>query len=168
MIMGDNRKPNFACTRNDDYNTPICAWEFLLSELACVPSHIWAPFFYDGSIKTKLKRIDIDIIHEDRDFFTWEPEQYDVIIDNCPFSIKKRILRKCVDLQKPFALLLPIDTLERKYIADMFGEDDKFQVLIPKQRYNFCNNKKSIPFKSVWICYDMRLRTNKQLIFEKQ
>ena len=35
--MGDNRKPNFACTRNDDYNTPICAWEFLLSELACVP-----------------------------------------------------------------------------------------------------------------------------------
>ena len=167
MIMGNKRKPYFACTRNDDYNTPICAWEFLLQELDDVPKRIWAPFYYDGSIKSTLKQINLDIIHEDKDFFTWTPEQYDVIIDNCPFSIKKQILRKCLDLQKPFALLLPIDTLERKYIANMFGEDNKFQVLIPKQRYNFCNNKKSIPFKSVWFCYDMKLRSTSQLIFER-
>ena len=32
-----------------------------------------APFFHDGSIKTELKRINIDIIHENIDFFTWEP-----------------------------------------------------------------------------------------------
>ena len=110
--MGANNNPVIFCKVNDDYNTPTIAFEFLLSKLAVVPKYIWAPFYFDGSLKSNLRNIGlVDVTHEDENFFEYEPAQYDCIIDNCPFSKKKEVLERCMLLKKPFALLLPIDTL---------------------------------------------------------
>ena len=90
---------------------------------------------------------------------------FDYIIDNPPYTIKKEVIEKCIQLNKPFALLLPIDTLERKYISKLFKDKD-FSIIIPNERYNFLNNnvKTTMPFKCCWYCIGFGLE--KQIIFD--
>ena len=46
MILGDTKKPSFKVNKNDNYNTPVQAWQFLLDNMQ--PDHknkiIWSPF----------------------------------------------------------------------------------------------------------------------------
>ena len=109
-------------------------------------------------------------IHENKDFFKYKPKNFDLIIDNPPFSCKKEILERCIELKKPFALLLPIDTLERHYISDYFKDSSKLKILIPKKRYQYNNEyiekKKRVPFKSIWITYDFPISNKSNIIFE--
>lgn len=49
-----------------------------------------------------------------QDFFEYEPDEYDVIISNPPFSLKDDVLERAYALDKPFALLMPIQTLQGK------------------------------------------------------
>ena len=34
MILGDTKKPSFKVSKNDNYNTPVEAWEFLGARVA--------------------------------------------------------------------------------------------------------------------------------------
>ena len=84
MIMGASNDAVFFCKVKDNYNTPTIAFKFLLSNLAIVPKYIWAPFYFDGSLKTNLRGIClVDVIHVNENFFEYEPKQYDCIIDTC-------------------------------------------------------------------------------------
>ena len=115
-----------------------------------------------------LKDLGLNLIHVNRDFFTYEPGEYDMIIDNPPYSCKREIIERCLKLNKPFALLLPLDTLERHYMKDLFNSNtNKIQVLIPRKRYDFMGTShRRIPFKSVWLTYDFPLSQKHQLLFE--
>ena len=171
MILGDTKKPSFKVSKNDNYNTPVEAWEFILNNMQQEARNkiIWSPFYHDGSLIKNLKDLYLNLIHENKDFFTYEPDKFDYIIDNPPFSCKKEILQRCLKLNKPFALLLPLDTLERHYIKHLFNSDtNKIQVLIPRKRYDFMGTShRRIPFKSVWLTYDFPLIKKDQLIFEE-
>tara|TARA_R110001599_G_scaffold352904_1_gene589267 strand:- start:220 stop:705 length:486 start_codon:yes stop_codon:yes gene_type:complete len=145
----------------DDFNTPAEAWELIMKHIDLAGKKVWLPFFNDGDIKFEHS----EIIHQDKDFFTYEPDEYDYIIDNPPFSIKQQVLERCVSLKKPFALLLPIETLERKYFK-LLVKDQDFTMIIPNKRYNFVggSNKKNVMFKSCFYCFGFGF--DKQLIFE--
>lgn len=125
---------------------------------------IWSPFYCDGKQKEYFQKMGYDIIHEDKDFFSYTPE-YDIVIDNPPFSKKKEILKRLKELDKPFILIAPSMLLSYKY----FQEDYKdIQVLIPYKRINFKHLKSdkknySPPFASFYFCYKMNLE--KDLIF---
>jgi hypothetical protein len=146
----------------DNFNTPVEAWELIKKHIDITGKAVWLPFFNDGDITFSHNG---EIIHQEKDFFDYEPEQYDYIIDNCPYSIKKEILIRCIDLKKPFALLLPLETLERKYFKLLVQGQD-FTIIIPNKRYNFKGgqNKTCIMFKTAWFCFRMDLQS--QLIFE--
>ena len=149
MIIGDTKSPSFKVKKNDNYNTPVEAWEFLLNNLHQEARNkiIWSPFYNDGSLIKNLKDLNIKLIHENKDFFTYEPEKYDMIVDNPPYSCKKEILERCLKLNKPFALLLPLDTLERHYMKDIFNSNtNKIQLLIPRKRYDYQGRKKKDSF----------------------
>lgn len=168
MRLGD--KYQVDCSKND-YNTPIEAWELLLSRLKDTRVTFWLPFFNDGSIKKEIQqRYNINIIHKKKDFFSYEPSKYDVIADNPSYCHKELVFKRCLELGKPFALLVPMETIERKYFAEKFRSDNKLQVIIPKKRYEFENSYKDssgkIPFKSVWICHRMELTSKNNIIFE--
>lgn len=45
-----------------------------------------------------------------QDFLTRDYE-FDYLISNPPYSIKDKIIERCIDLGKPSVLLLPVDTL---------------------------------------------------------
>ena len=105
------------------------------------------------------------IIPENDDFQTpkeaWELiEKYIDLKDKviwCPFWMEGEITwDRCLELGDPFALLLPIDTLERKYFRKMLEDwRPSFTIIIPRERYNFNggNNKKNCSFKSCWFCF---------------
>ena len=79
---------------------------------------IWCPFdLYNSKYVEVLSTIlNVKVIYTHIDtgenFFFYEPEQYDIIISNPPFSCKDDILKRLYELNKPYAMLLPIPTLQ--------------------------------------------------------
>ena len=165
MRSGKNEKGKSINDRCNDYRTPKEAWELIFTHIDTTDKKVWCPFYYDGIAKKYLQELSVECIHNDNDFFEEEPE-FDYIIDNPPYSIKQKIFERCIDLGKPFALLVPIDTLERKYMNKLFKSKD-LSLIIPKQRYDFTNGDKKFtpPFKTIWICYGFPF--DKQIIFEQ-
>ena len=53
-------------------------------------------------------------LNNGEDFFTFEPKDYDLIISNPPFSKKDAVIKRLYELGKPFAILLPIQSLQSK------------------------------------------------------
>ena len=135
-------------------------------------SVIWCPFDEEDSEYVKVLRengfkvIATHIING-QNFFEYEPEEYDVIISNPPFSIKDDILKRLDELKKPYAMLLPLPTLQGqkrfKYLKDT-------EALIFDKRINFFKDKttkeimKGISFASIYICKDF---LPQKLIFEE-
>ena len=136
---------------DDNFKTPIEVWKNI-EEYIPKNKKIWCPFYFEGD--HTLKELGYDIIHEDRDFFTYEPEEYAFIIDNPPFSIKKQVLERLLILDKPFILIMPVSTICNKYFKTY---KDKIQIIIPPKRYSFMKNKASAPFDCLYFCYKMKL-----------
>lgn len=100
----------------------------------------WCPFDKDWSAFVRRFREDgyvVECSHIDdgKDFFDCEPEQYDVIISNPPFSKKDGILKRLYELKKPFAMLLPIPTLQGIERAKWFKQG--IQLLAFDRRIGF-------------------------------
>lgn len=80
---------------------------------------IWCPFDEEWSaFYRRLKELGFTVIRsslaEGQDFFTYEPSEWDVIVSNPPFSIKDKVLGRLYSLNKPFAILLPLNSLQGK------------------------------------------------------
>ena len=109
----------------DEYYTPSILVYFLLPYLRewildfyrknKRPPIIWLPFDTEESkyyqiFKTELKESAIIIrshLNDDKDFFTYQPESFDIIVSNPPFSRKLEIMERIIfDLKKPFVLLM--------------------------------------------------------------
>ena len=150
---------------SDNYITCEKGWTDLIPFIP-KGKKIWSPFYCDGKQKEIFKKHGIDIIHEDKDFFEYEPEEWDIIIDNPPFSIKKEVLKRIKSFNKPWIMICPSMMLSYKYFQEDFK--DKIQVIIPQKRITFQNldsDKKNYtpPFASFYFCYDVGLE--KDMIF---
>jgi hypothetical protein len=144
---------------SDNYITNKNEWE-RIKQFIPKDKVIWSPFYCDGKMKEYFKEMGFDIIHEDKDFFSYTPE-YDLVIDNPPFSKKKEVLKKLNELDKPFILICPSMLLSYKYFQEYF-KDKNIQIIIPFKRINFkhLNSEKknySPPFASFYFCYKINL-----------
>ena len=81
------------------------------------PLTIWCPFdkefsYYVKTLST-LPYVKIIYTHidDDKNFFYYEPDNYDIIISNPAFSQKDDVLKRLYELNKPYAMLLPIPSL---------------------------------------------------------
>ncbi len=150
---------------SDNYVTNKFDWE-RIKDYIPKDKVIWSPFYCDGKQKEYFKEMGFDIIHEDKDFFSYTPN-YDLVIDNPPFSKKQEILQKLCDLDKPFILVCPSMLLSYKYFQDLFKEKG-IQIIIPYKRINFKHitsqkSSYSPPFASFYFCYKMNLE--KDILF---
>lgn len=121
---------------------------------------IWCPFDDNDSEYVKVfqengYQVIYSHIDNGENFFYYEPEYYDVIISNPPFSIKDDILKRLDELGKPYAVLLPLPTLQgQKRFQYLQGA----QALIFDKRINFYRDKdkkevqKGVSFASIYIC----------------
>lgn len=125
---------------------------------------IWCPFDEQWSaFYVRLRELGYKVIRsslsDGKDFFTYEPEKWDLIVSNPPFSIKDRILKRLYSLQKPFAVLLPLNSLQGKTRYKYFAGG--VQLLSFDIRICFHNQKsmehviKGSPFASAYFCRNL-------------
>ena len=137
--------------KNDNCETPIEVWANIEKYIP-KDKKIWCPFYFNGI--HHLSTLGFDIIHQNKDFFSYIPE-YDICVDNPAFSIKKQVLEKMLEIDKPFILLMPVSTICYKY---MKSYKNNIQIIIPPKRYNFVPELKSSPsFDCLYYCYKMNL-----------
>jgi hypothetical protein len=144
---------------DDDWMTPKEAWENITKYIP-KDKIIWEPFFGDGKSAEYLREIGCqEVIHDKDDFF--ESDKGEVIITNCPFSIKKQIFNKLYELNKPFILIVPQFTLSTGYIRENFSSSNDIQIIIPRGRIQFIHKDKGkmgkCNFDCFYICYKMNL-----------
>lgn len=78
-------------------------------------------------------------ILERRDFYEYEPKgHYDIIVTNPPFNQKERIFKRLCELDKPFAILLPLHSLQGSKIYQYFSKlKNGIQILAFDKRIGF-------------------------------
>ena len=141
----------------DEISTPKYAVAPLLKNIKVKGLTVWEPTgtqyangIIDAVVEAGAKVLDTG----DEDFFSIDPsDQYDIIITNPPYSKKYQFLRKCYELGKPFAMLLPLTTLEGKDRNILF-EENGIQLLVMDKRVNFTGGKGSW-FNVSWFCWNL-------------
>jgi len=93
-----------------------------------------------------------------KDFEAHLGQKFDIIITNPPYSFKDEFLEKAFRIEKPFAFLLPLTTLEGIRRGKMF-KDNGIQIIIPNRRINFeiPSGKKSSWFATAWFTWGLNL-----------
>jgi len=145
---------------HDDYMTPKHAWEDI-KEYIPADKVIWEAFYGDGKSGTLLQELGYNVIHQPVDFF--ENNLGDIIVSNPPFSKIKEVVKRLIELDKPFIMLLPSSKINTGYFRVF--KDKGLQIIIPKKRINFeklVNGKKtekksSCNFDCFYYCYKMNL-----------
>ena len=153
----------------DEYFTPSILVNMLvpylkLWEVAFATEHnrqpiIWLPFDTEESkYYTILREEGFQVVrshlNDDKDFFLWHPEQFDLIVSNPPFSRKLEVFEHIIfDLKKPFVLLMNMMAINYQEIGNLFQfVNPKIQFIIPDKKVSFDGNTSS--FCSGYVCYD--------------
>ena len=143
---------------SDNYATDKHGWE-IIKDFIPQDKKIWSPFYCDGKQKEYFEEMGYDIIHQDKDFFSYIPE-YDILVDNPPFSKMKEICIKLKEIDKPFILVAFSKVILMKWFQKLFK--DHLQIIIPFKRPTFTHltNPKpgyTPPYGVQYYCYKMNL-----------
>ena len=127
---------------SDYFNTPKYALDILIP---CIKKEwrIWECACGTGNLVNKLIKDGFQVIGTDINIgynFLECPDNittdFDCIITNPPYSLKDEFIKRCYELGKPFALLMPLTALEgqkRQALYKKYG----IQLIIPNRRINF-------------------------------
>ena len=95
--------------KNDEYYTPKYA---VMPILKYIPkdSVVWCPFdkLESEFVKqiSKTNKIVYSHIDNGQDFYSYEPDNWDCIVSNPPFTKKRFIFERALSFNKPFALIM--------------------------------------------------------------
>ena len=144
---------------NNEWNTPKYVWDKIIPFIPRDKT-IWDPFYNDGSSGKYLTSKGFDIVHNDNDF--WDSDRGEIVITNPPYKLKyitktkEQIMKRLIELDKPFMLLLPSTTIQTQYFKSLHNKH--FQLIIPQEKYDFERyegDKTKCPFYTLWVCYKM-------------
>jgi len=148
--------------KKDEWNTRSYAVYPILEYLRKGKT-IWCPFDKKDSNYVKIfKENNFNVISghidEGKDFFKYEPEEYDYIISNPPYSLRESILIRLFQFKKPFAMLINISGLfDSKKRFNLF-KNNPFEIMIFNKRIDYIKvgkNKSSPPFASIYLCSNL-------------
>ena len=121
---------------------------------------IWCPFDTEESEFVRVfKEYGYNVIYSHisygQDFYKYEPENWDVIISNPPFTNKTEIFKRAISFNKPFCLLMSLTWLNDRMPKLLF-KDIGLQLLMFEDRMDFKNQSKEKPinFSSAYFCRD--------------
>lgn len=124
---------------------------------------IWEPAAGDGQIVEKLSQSGFTVFGTDiltgSNFFTDAPEKWDCQVTNPPYSVKYDWLNRSYQLGKPFALLLPLETLgavSGQRLFNKFG----VEIILLDKRINFKMPEKGYTgngaqFPTAWFTFGL-------------
>jgi len=148
---------NVKPTKYDNLYTKLEAINFLVENLDLRNiKAIWECADGKGNISKFLEDKGFLVLKTDKeeDFMKTDID-CDMIITNPPYSLKDKFLKRAFELGRPFAMLLPITTLESAKRNEIF-RDKSIQVLIPNKRFDF-TGKKNCWFATAWFCWKCNL-----------
>ena len=138
---------------------PYLNKDWFIWECACGSHTLWKALLMAG-----LKTDGTDIKHGE-DFFNPLLSNYvldwNCIVTNPPYSIKYEWLKKCYELGRPFALLMPVEMLGTKRGQDLFDEYG-IQVIFVQPRIDFYMPNKGYEgggaqFPTAWFTWKLNL-----------
>ena len=132
---------------------------------------VWCPFDTEESEFVKQISVQNEVVHSHifsgQDLFEYEPDHWDVIVSNPPFTKKRNYFERALEFRKPFALIMTNTWLNDSAPKQLFEEKD-LQLLMFDKRMKFIspdgrdNNK--ITFSSSYYCWNF---LPKQIIMER-
>ena len=147
----------------DEVYTPFYAVEPLL-EFLPKDKKIWCPFDEERSafyqfLSEKGYEVERSSLKEGQDFFRYEPEHWDILVSNPPFSKKNDVLKRAFSFQKPFALLLPVNSIQGKARYKIFNNEIQMLSFDGRVDYHTRQNMecttKGNHFGSAYFCRDL-------------
>ena len=138
----------------DEYYTTREIWESV-SHFIPKDKIIWECFHAHNSFSAKhLRDLGFEVIYEDVDFFTHD--YGDILVSNIPGTQKKEVLPRLKQLDKPFIMIFPTQSLQTRFLRDLF-KDEKLQIIFPsaKLRYHGGAHPRGASFYTCFICYKM-------------
>ena len=156
----------------NDYFTPRYAWGNI-DKYIPKDKIIWEACMLN-SFKSKspeyLTDLGCNIVYDyNMDCLENEPNSYDLIITNPPFEtdIKKKILQRFYEIDKPFIIIMNSMNTFANYIRDIFKDDiDKLQIITPSGKIHFyklldnseLEYKPNTSFYCIYLCYKMNIK----------
>ena len=123
---------------------------------------IWCPFDKEDSEFVKVLteqgyKVVYSHIENGQNFYTYEPEEWDILVSNPPFTNKRQIFERALSFGKPFALIMSNTWLNDSAPKQCF-KDKQLQLLMFEERMKFSNNgvvQNKITFSSSYFCYNL-------------
>tara|TARA_B110000285_G_C14928495_1_gene516211 strand:- start:51 stop:746 length:696 start_codon:yes stop_codon:yes gene_type:complete len=166
----DSKELMYSQGKNDECYTPDYGVEPIL-EFIPKEKIIWCPFDTKESEFVKQISKSNPVVHshinDGKDFFDYEPDEWDIIISNPPFTNKRKYFERALSFNKPFALIMTNTWLNDSAPVQLFHEKD-LQLLMFDMRMKFAspdnrdNNK--ITFSSSYYCWNF---LPKQIVMKK-
>jgi len=147
--------------RTDEFFTP----EYALSPLSPFLNKnwtIWECAWGKGSLAKHLEKKGFKVIGKKNvDFLNKNvlSIESDCIVTNPPYSLKGEFLERCYEIEKPFALLMPLTTLEGIKRGALFKKYG-IQIIIPNRRINFITPSgkgSGAWFQTAWFTWGLNL-----------
>ncbi len=153
---------------HDDYYTPKSTWK-LIAPFIPENKVIWEMCLLNSNEQSKkyLKEVlPTCTIVGNKTVDCLETTYWgaDIIITNPPFEteIKKKILKRLVEIDKPFILVMNCLNIFSKYFHEIFNDLD-IKYIIPRQKLHydkykeggeeFLESKKNTSFNSIFVTY---------------
>jgi len=168
--MIDSKKVLYGKGKNDECMTLPYAVEPIIKYLD-KSKIIWCPFDKkDSQFVIMLQENGFDVVYSHiengQDFYTYEPEEWDIIVSNPPFTNKRGIFERALSFNKPFALIMSNTWLNDSAAKQLFKYKD-LELLMFDKRMKFKNNgviNNKITFSSSYYCWSL---LPKQIIMEE-
>ena len=125
---------------------------------------VWCPFDEHWSnfvvLISTLKDVEVVYSHinDNKDFFTYEPKNWDIIVSNPPFKNKRLFFERALSFNKPFALLMSnlwLNDKASKFVYKLANRE--MQLLFFDKKIHFIRNgviDKRTSFSSSFFCCD--------------
>ena len=145
----------------DCYSTSIASWTECLK---IVPKNlrIWLPFYMNGDSGRIVRGLGYNVIESPSmdmggDFYKYEPDpdSYDIIVDNPPFSKKDKLLARLHEINKPFIIFYPFESLLQIGVRKM-DRIYKYSLLMADKYFTFNKGGKEVKnLKNIVLyCYN--------------
>ena len=166
----DSGKLMYSGGNNDECYTPDYGVKPILKYIP-EGAIVWCPFDTEESefVKQISKQNEVEYSHisTGHDFFDYEPDEWDMMVSNPPFTNKRKYFERALTFNKPFALIMTNTWLNDSAPKQLFKDKD-LQLLMFDKRMKFISpdgrDNDKITFSSSYYCYNI---LPKQIIMEE-
>ena len=166
----DSGKLMFSVGNNDECYTPDYGVQPILKYIP-KDAIVWCPFDTQESefVKQISQQNEVTYSHLEsgQDFFTYEPDRWDCLISNPPFTNKRKFFERALSFNKPFAMIMTNTWLNDSAPKQLFKDKD-LQLLMFDKRMKFISpdgrDNDKITFSSSYYCWNF---LPKQIIMEE-